>query len=134
MTRYATMINSQYAPTTVVPPNSSTLNVLTVTVDSSDDTLRLGVDEGYTLDITAGGATLHAQTVWGALRGLETMSQLSRHTWTTGPSGALNASFNEVCAARVVDAPRFPFRGLMVDTARHFMPVSVLKQVIDMSE
>lgn len=134
MARYAAIINTAYANTTVLPPNASTIASLVVTVASADDTLRLGVDESYTLDVSAAGATLEAQTVWGALRGLETMSQLSRHTWTTDASGAINASFNEVCATLVTDAPRFPLRGLMLDTARHFLPVDVIKQVIDLSE
>jgi hexosaminidase len=83
--------------------------------------------------VAAGGATLRAATVWGALRGLETFSQLARHTWTTNAAGAVNASFNEVCEVAVVDAPRFPMRSLMIDTARHFMPLSVIKQVIELA-
>jgi len=108
------------------------LSELVVEVASAEAVLEMGMDESYTLSISASGATLGAPTVWGALRGLESMSQLSRHTWTTSATGSVNASFNEVCAALVTDAPRFPFRGLMIDTSRHFMPVSVIKQVIDL--
>jgi hypothetical protein len=43
--------------------------------------LQLGVDESYSLDIPDDGsdATLSAVTVWGALRGLETFSQIIQH-------------------------------------------------------
>ena len=134
MTRYTAIINTQYAPTTALPPGGDErlLARLTVTVKSGDTTLHFGVDESYSLSIGAGGATLTAETVWGALRGLETASQLARHTWTTSAAGAVNASYNEICEALVVDAPRFPVRGLMLDTSRHFMPVSVMKQVLDL--
>ena len=133
MARYAAIINGASGPTAGVPPGMATLAALTVTVASgADAVLRFGVDESYTLNISAAGAALHAPTVWGALRGLETMSQLARHTWTTNDAGAVNASYNEVCAAVVVDAPRFPVRGLMLDTSRHFLSISVIKQVIEL--
>lgn len=136
MARYVSIINTAYANTISMPPDAPTIDQLIVTVASANDTLSFGVDESYTLNVSSygGAALLYAETVWGALRGLETMSQLAHHTWTTDASGAVNASFNEVCAVVVIDAPRFPFRGLMLDTARHFLPVSVIKQVLDLSE
>ena len=130
--RYTAIINTQYAPSAAIPPSTPLLPRVTVSVASSDATLRFGVDESYTLTIAAPEGTLVAATVWGALRGLETLSQLARHTWTSSTGGGLNASFNEICAATVVDAPRFPYRGLMIDTSRHFMPVSVVKQVMEL--
>ena len=43
------------------------------------------MDESYTLAIpTHGNATLRAPTVWGALRGLETFSQLTEYDWDAG--------------------------------------------------
>jgi hexosaminidase len=118
--RYAAMINGANGPTTVTPPGMASLAALTVTVASgADAALRFGVDESYVLNVSAAGATLAAPTVWGALRGLETMSQLARHAWTTNDAGAVNASFNEICAVTIVDAPRFPVRALMLDTSRH---------------
>ena len=123
MARYTAMINEANGPTSVSPPGAASLATLVVTVASGADAeLRLGVDESYALDISAAGASLTAATVWGAVRGLETVSQLARHTWTTTAAGAVT----------VADAPRFPVRGLMLDTSRHFMPVGVIKQVIEL--
>jgi hexosaminidase len=83
---------------------------------------HLGMDEGYTLTVTAEGATLRAAEPWGVLRGLETFLQL------VGP-GAGTAF--RVPAAVVEDRPRFAWRGLMLDSARRFMPVETVKRTLD---
>ena len=87
-------------------------------VDVASDSLALGVDtsEAYNLTVTFPHATLSADTVYGALRGLETFSQLLRTEGTD----------HTIAAQTVVDFPRFPHRGVMLDTARHFLPVSFL--------
>jgi len=135
MARYTAMVNSAYGATTTPPPGAHELTGLDVQVQAGgcDAVLKFGMDESYSLSVSKGGAVLQAATVWGALRGMETFSQLARHTWTTSTAGALNASYNEVCEVVVEDSPRFPMRSLMIDTARHFMPVSVLKQVIELA-
>jgi hexosaminidase len=81
----------------------------------------LGEDESYRLDVTPAGATLHADTVTGALRGLETFAQLI----TPGESGF------EVPAIHIEDHPRFPWRGLMIDVARHWIPPAAIERNID---
>ncbi|KAJ1841787.1 Glucosamine-6-phosphate isomerase (Glucosamine-6-phosphate deaminase) (GNPDA) (GlcN6P deaminase), partial [Coemansia sp. RSA 2703] len=56
---------------------SGTLQSLVVSVESTDETLGIDTDESYTLDVPVNGkATLKAKSPYGALRGLETFSQL----------------------------------------------------------
>lgn len=96
---------------------------LVVTCDSAGSSLpKLGDDESYTLEVRADGAELRAPNVVGALRGLETFLQLVEKR--------ANGSF---AAASVVieDAPRFPWRGLMIDVARHFQPPEVIHRNLD---
>lgn len=81
----------------------------------------LGEDESYQLQVTSSGAQLKAQTVTGALRGLETFAQL------TGPA----AGGFRVPAMLVEDRPRFAWRGLMLDVSRHWMPVAVIERNLD---
>ena len=76
----------------------------------------LGDDESYILEVSSAGARLEAPDSTGALRGLETFSQLI----VPGAEGF------EVPAVRVEDRPRFPWRGLMLDVARHWMPPEVV--------
>jgi hexosaminidase len=83
---------------------------------------HLGMDEGYTLTLTPEGATLRAAEPWGVMRGLETFLQLV----VPGSSTAFR-----VPVVVVEDRPRFPWRGLMLDSARHFMPVETVKRTLD---
>jgi len=96
-------------------------------VKITDDTvpLELGVDESYELSLPAAGgaASLQAKTVWGAMRGLETFSQLL--DWT-GDGNAFEAT-----ACSIQDAPRFGWRGVMIDTARHFLSMDTIRSVLD---
>jgi hexosaminidase len=82
---------------------------------------ELGEDESYRLEITNSGARLDAPTTLGVMHGLETFLQLVRTT-----SDGFGAP-----AASIEDSPRFPWRGLMIDVGRHFIPLDVLKRNLD---
>ncbi len=83
--------------------------------------LELGVDESYSLNIDANHIKLYSKTSYGALRGLETLIQLL-------DSDQKGYYFPEV---KIDDSPRFPWRGLLIDPARHWLPVEVIKRNID---
>ncbi len=82
---------------------------------------QLGDDESYNLEITEKQAKLTAPTTVGAMRGLETFLQLLE-----GDAGGFYFP-----AVSVSDKPRFPWRGLMIDSARHFQPMEVLRRNLD---
>ncbi len=84
-------------------------------------TPKLGDDETYELVIDSSQAKLTANTTVGAMRGLETFLQLLE--------GDKDGYYFP--AVSIDDKPRFPWRGLMIDSARHFMPMEVLKRNID---
>ena len=94
-----------------------TLATLKVSIDNADESHpQLDTDESYTLAVASSGASLTAKTVYGALRGLETFSQLVRFDFED------ESYVIDGCPWSISDAPRFPHRGLMIDTARHFQP------------
>ena len=78
-------------------------------------------DESYSLDIKKSRISINAKTDVGALRGLETLLQLVH----------FNKSNYYFEGVSVNDSPRFVWRGLMIDAARHFQPVDVIKRNLD---
>lgn len=85
---------------------------------------RLREDESYVLVVTPEAVHLSAPNPLGILHGLQTFLQLVR----INPSG-----FNAP-AVTIRDWPRFPWRGLMIDSSRHFIPLSIIKQNLDAME
>ena len=83
--------------------------------------LVLHEDEAYSLIAGNGKISLNAETDIGALRGLETFLQLLE----------ADSSGYFIPAVKIKDAPRFAWRGLMIDACRHFMPVDVVKRNLD---
>jgi hexosaminidase len=83
--------------------------------------IKLGEDETYSLVISPSQILLNAPTDLGAQYGLETLLQLL----------ALDEQGYFFPAVKIEDAPRFPWRGLMIDASRHFMPVEVIKRNLD---
>ncbi len=88
---------------------------------ASKEIQELAEDESYLLEVTATGAKLTAPTPLGTLHGLQTFLQLVE----VSPDGFAAP------AVTINDKPRFPWRGLMIDSARHFVPLDVLKRNID---
>jgi hexosaminidase len=78
-------------------------------------------DESYTLEVSDRQAALKAPTTVGVLRGLETFLQLL----DSDRDGYFIPSVS------IQDRPRFPWRGLLIDVARHFQPIEVLKRNLD---
>lgn len=106
------------------------LAALKISTQSTEDVeLQLGVDESYRLDVPQeGAATLSANTVWGALRGIETFAQLVQYqAHPTAGSGL----FIYWTPMTIEDAPRYPWRGVMVDTSRHFLTPDLLRRTVD---
>jgi hexosaminidase len=100
-------------------PHPATLRVECAARGAEDPSL--GEDESYQLDVAPDGARLKAATVAGALHGLETFAQLV----VPGAEGF------HVPAIHIEDSPRFPWRGLMLDVSRHWMPVEVVERNLD---
>jgi hexosaminidase len=78
-------------------------------------------DESYKLQVASSGITLDAPTPLGTLHGLQTLLQLIELT----PTGF------SIPAVTIDDKPRFPWRGLMVDSGRHYISLDVLHRTLD---
>lgn len=83
--------------------------------------IKLKEDESYQLSVVSNKITINATTDLGALHGLETLLQLLQNSSTSYYFPNVSIS----------DSPRFIWRGLMIDAARHFQPVDVIKRNLD---
>jgi hexosaminidase len=120
--RYLKLIN--------VPKSASGL-IKSCTVEVKQDAVSdggvVGADESYDLIVEDTGlCSIKSTNVWGALRALETLTQLFIRTTSTG-----SQQISCFPVAITGDAPRFAHRGLLIDTSRHYLPVSSILRIID---
>lgn len=82
--------------------------------------------EAYRLEITADGVTLSASTNRGLFAGIQTLRQL------LPPTGGAGLTAEVVLPGGTIeDAPRFGYRGTMLDLARHFFRPDEIKSYLD---
>ena len=93
----------------------------------------LDEDESYSLRVTESGVEIDAATELGAMHGLETLIQLVQPGRLVQPGGLAQprGSGYVIPAVSIHDAPRFRWRGLMIDCGRHFEPAAVIKRNLD---
>lgn len=89
-------------------------------------TLVPGKEGAYSLNINSKSITIYGQTVSGTFYGLQTLMQLL----PAETKKSLKPVYN-IAAVEITDEPRFKYRGMHLDVARHFMPVDFIKKYID---
>ena len=107
----------------------ATLSAVEVCVADSSEQLGLHTDESYSLDVpvTKGMLTVvKAKTIFGAMHGLESLAQLVDIRVGKGGTRTIPSA-----PVHLVDAPHMKFRGLMIDSGRHFLPVAKIKNIIE---
>jgi hexosaminidase len=100
-----------------------------IVVERNKRLTRLG-DEGYELAVTARRISVRARERAGVFYGFQTIRQL------LPPAVFREAKVDSVAwtipAVRIVDRPRFAWRGAHLDVGRHFMPKEFVKKYIDL--
>src|SRR6266481_1512366 len=108
-------------PLSLKPAKMAKATLVIQTDHPSKEIQEVGEDESYILDVSTAGARLRASTPLGTMHGLQTFLQLV----DVSPEGFA------VPVVTIQDQPRFPWRGLMIDSARHFIPLDVIRRNID---
>lgn len=109
---------------------TSTGNKLKVGAGESASGINLVIDkaivnkEGYVLTISSEGIRIAGATEAGVFYGVQTLRKS-----IPASKGKKNVEFAGVT---ITDAPRFGYRGMMLDVSRHFMPADSVKRYIDM--
>lgn len=128
--RYLDLIRGESWEPVQVSSNNSTVKApagellgINFQIGDSQAKLDFGIDESYNLIVPSKGyADIKAKTWVGALRALETFSQLV----ISGDKSKLVAH-----AVNITDAPTYPHRGISLDTSRNFYPVDSILRTIE---
>ena len=86
--------------------------------------------EAYTLEVTPEKVTATASTEAGLYYAMQSMLQLLPAEVETAFDASSNVAW-EMPAVQINDAPRFAYRGVMLDPCRHFLPISAVKDEIE---
>lgn len=96
-----------------------------LTANTLPDRFPIPKGEGYVIRIVGEVANVHAAAPAGHFNGLQTLAQLIRSAERDGQGNI------SLAGAYIVDAPRFAWRGFMLDESRHFTGESGVKRLLD---
>lgn len=90
-------------------------------------------DEAYRLSVTEQGIHITAKKREGIFYGIQTLRQLlPTQIEHTDPSLIPRNTVWEIPSVNIYDYPRFGYRGMHLDVARHFFPIDFVKKYIDL--
>ena len=87
-------------------------------------------NEGYTLDITADGIAIAANEANGFYYAFQSIKKMLPANVMAGVRDE-NVTEYTLPVVSIVDAPRFEYRGFMLDVSRHFFEIEEIKRMID---
>ena len=99
-------------------------NVISFDMVSSDS---ISSPEGYVLEINNNRLSLAGSTPSGVFRGMQTLLQVLPDLLIAGKQ----IDSLVIPGLKIVDAPQYQYRGMMLDVARHFFTVNEVKRLID---
>lgn len=113
----------------VVPETAPATDELgSIILTTRDANPKLG-SEGYHLSVAGGSVVIRAPSEAGLFYGVQTFLQLLP-VEVFSPQPVSNVAWT-VSNVEIEDQPRFPWRGLMLDVARHFFTKAEIKQLLD---
>ena len=89
-----------------------------IILNQTDEVPDIKSNEGYVFVGMSKGVEIHAKTGAGLFYGVQTLLQMTKEA-------------NKVALGRIVDEPRFEYRGMMLDVSRHFFGLDFVKKQID---
>lgn len=107
----------------------SNLQDALITVSTYTGNTKIG-DEGYTLEITTEGIKIAANTAQGTYYAFQTIKKLLPACVMAQVKDTTVTEYALPCLS-IIDAPRFEYRGFMLDVARHYFEVEEIKRMIE---
>ena len=114
--------------------NAATGATATVGTEGALFTIDLPVsslgEEGYKVNVTADGVSIEASTATGLYYAFQTIKKLLPANVMAGKADAAVTKY-ALPLVSINDAPRFGYRGFMLDVSRHFFTVDEVKRMLD---
>ena len=117
------------------------LKRIEIHVLSNETKLFDEIDESYGISIDDSSlVTLTSATIFGAIRALQTLLQLLEFGWmSSSVDGSTSSNVDPIFVIPsipiyIADSPSFSYRGLMIDTARHYLPMNLILHNLDAME
>ncbi|KAF8566992.1 hypothetical protein P879_07392 [Paragonimus westermani] len=128
--RFMERFRDRQPPLQITQPQTPTGTILMIEIEITQKCDELSqklwpeheMNEQYSIYVKTKTVAIQTETVWGALHGLETISQLFYRT---------KQNLRLIQAQELHDKPRFGHRGFLIDTSRHFLPVETIYQFLD---
>ena len=121
MDRYGTLIRKKLSTSSHLKWSPvDTIDTVEIIVANCEQYPSDGMLESYTLAVDDQTVNIYGGAEWGVLHALETLSQMIHEV--DGRRGLNHTT--------IADFPRFGFRGMLIDTSRHFLPISTIKAMI----
>ncbi len=118
------MVSSFGKALAVIPEQNSAGSIRCILTDEIEN------PEGYRLEVTGSSVTIHARNPAGVFYAFQTLRQLLPPEAENIARDKPADSFSIPCL-EIEDSPEFPYRGIMLDAARHFIPKEEVKTCID---
>lgn len=114
-----------------IPDSTANAVLLSLVSGPAGTDSEIKSEEGYTIDIGTRQVRIHAKGAAGLFYALESLQQLLPPRFIKTIAGA--GDFREVIlpCARIVDYPRYSYRGMHLDVSRHFFSVAFIKKYLD---
>ena len=112
--------------TNIVSKSPSMGNIIELKILQNTDTIG---NEGYYLDIKKNHISISSPSPKGIFYGLQSLFQIIASNALADSTLVKNI---EIPTLKIVDKPRFKYRGMHLDVCRHMFPVDFIKQYIDL--
>ncbi len=108
----------------IVDERNASSGDISLTLDST-----IQAEEGYELNVEFDGIHLSAKTAKGIFYGIQTLRQLLPASIEKSMAATDTLT---IPAVRITDQPRYAYRGMHLDVARHFFSIDEVKKYIDL--
>lgn len=89
------------------------------------------MEEWYTIEVMKGTIVIEASQSWGIIHGFTSLEQMVWRSTTKSDNNLVQNSIN-LNISKIMDTPRLKYRGVLLDTSRHYLPIPTIKRQLEL--